>query len=100
MSDKKQNDPSPSLDTRTKPLPSHSQHWSVVVLDDPVNTISYVTHVLCKIFGYTKDRSYRHTMEAHKSGRSLLWSGQRERAEHYVLTLHKWQLNALLESNE
>ena len=99
MPDKKQPDSTPSLDARSESKPSHSPHWSVIVLNDPVNTITYVTHVFCKVFGYTKERSDRHTMEAHQSGRSLLWSGQRERAEHYVLTLHKWQLNAILESD-
>ena len=100
MSDKKQPDSTPSLEVHSKAKPSHSPNWSVVVLNDPVNTIHYVTHVFCKVFDYAEERAARHTIEAHQSGRSLLWSGQRERAEHYVITLHKWQLNALLESNE
>ena len=100
MPDKKHPDTTPELDAESKLKPHHSPRWSVVVLDDPVNTINYVTHVFCKVFDYTKERSGRHTLEAHQSGRSLLWSGHRERAEHYVITLHKWQINAILESGE
>ena len=74
--------------------------WMVVVTNDHVNTINYVSLVFCKVFGFSRQRALQHTLEAHNKGESSLWSGHRERAEHYVMTLQKWQLNALLKRCE
>lgn len=71
--------------------------WNVVVHNDPVNLMSYVTRVFQKIFGYPKERARRHMMEVHKRGRSIVWSGPRERAEFYVEQLHQHLLLATIE---
>lgn len=73
--------------------------WSVVVLNDPVNLMSYVVMVFRRVFGYDLERARRHMLEVHRKGRSVLWSGALEGAEHYVHQLHLWQLNAVLERN-
>jgi ATP-dependent Clp protease adaptor protein ClpS len=39
-------------------------------------------------------------LEVHERGRSVLWTGVRERAEAYVFTLQQWHLTAVLESDE
>jgi len=54
--------------------------------------------VFQKIFGYARAKAERHMLEVHHSGRSVLWSGSRERAEFYVQQLHGYQLLATLES--
>ena len=71
--------------------------WNVVVHNDPVNLMTYVTQVLQKVFGYTRERAERHMLEVHRLGRSLVWTGARERAELYVEQLHGWLLLATLE---
>lgn len=71
--------------------------WQVIVLDDPVNTIQWVVLVFRRIFGYSRDRAHFHTMEVHTTGRSVLWSGGRERAEHYHAQLQQAHLTAILE---
>jgi ATP-dependent Clp protease adaptor protein ClpS len=71
--------------------------WNVVVHNDPVNLMSYVTHVFRKLFGYPKERARRHMLEVHHKGRSVVWSGPRERAEFYVEQLHVHLLLATLE---
>jgi ATP-dependent Clp protease adaptor protein ClpS len=73
------------------------QPWQVVVHDDPVNLMSYVTHVLRKIFGYQEDKARQLMLLVHKTGRAIAWTGARERAEHYVRELHAHQLLATLE---
>ena len=71
--------------------------WNVVVHTDPVNLMTYVTQVLQKVFGYSRERAERHMLEVHRLGRSLVWTGARERAELYVEQLHGWLLLATLE---
>ena len=73
--------------------------WHVIVLNDPVNLMSYVVIVFKKVFGFSHETARKHMLEVHENGRSHLWSGQREKAEAYVHTLQKWQLNAIMEQN-
>jgi len=73
--------------------------WHVVVLNDPVNLMSYVTFIFHKVFAYPLEKARKHTLEVHQDGRSILWSGPREKAEHYVYVLHQWQLNSILEKD-
>jgi ATP-dependent Clp protease adaptor protein ClpS len=74
--------------------------WRVVVLNDPVNLMSYVVLVFKKVLGFDEATARRHMLEVHERGRSVVWSGVRERAEHYVFTLQQWHLTAVLESDE
>ena len=71
--------------------------WLVVVHNDPVNLMSYVTMVFQRVFGYPREKAERHMLEVHHKGRSVLWSGVRERAELYVQQLHGYLLLATLE---
>ncbi|HVW22343.1 MAG TPA: ATP-dependent Clp protease adaptor ClpS [Opitutaceae bacterium] len=74
--------------------------WRVVVLNDPVNLMSYVVLVFKKVFGFDEPTARRHMLEVHEQGRSVVWSGLREKAEAYVFTLQQWHLTAVLESDE
>ena len=74
--------------------------WRVVVLNDPVNLMSYVVLVFMKVFGFDEAKARKHMLEVHEQGRSVLWSGVRETGEAYVFTLHQWHLNAILEPDE
>jgi len=71
--------------------------WQVVVHNDPVNLMSYVTMVFQRVFGYPREKAERHMLEVHQKGRSVLWSGMRERAELYVQQLHGYLLLATIE---
>ncbi len=85
--------PFPEVDTEIE----KSKIWHVIVLNDPVNLMSYVVMVFRKVFGYEKEKAHRHMMEVHQIGRSTVWSGDLEKAEAYVHSLHQWQLAAILE---
>jgi ATP-dependent Clp protease adaptor protein ClpS len=71
--------------------------WQVVVHNDPVNLMSYVTMVFQRVFGYPREKAERHMLEVHQKGRSVLWAGRREPAELYVQQLHGYLLLATLE---
>lgn len=83
--------------TRTREETALDQPWNVVVHDDPVNLMGYVTYVLMKIFGYDEKKAAILMMEVHQQGRSIVWSGQREKAEFYVQQLQSHQLKSTLE---
>ena len=71
--------------------------WNVIVLNDPINLMSYVTMVFQRVFGYPREKAERHMLEVHHKGRSLVWVGGREQAEMYVQQLHSYQLLAQME---
>jgi ATP-dependent Clp protease adaptor protein ClpS len=74
--------------------------WRVVVLNDPVNSMSYVVLVFRRVFGFAEPRARRHMLEVHEQGRSVVWSGLREQAELYAFALQQWHLTAILETDE
>ena len=74
--------------------------WRVVVLNDPVNLMSYVVLVFKKVFGFDEATARKHMMEVHEQGRSVVWSGLREKAEAYAFTLQQWHLTTTLEPDE
>jgi ATP-dependent Clp protease adaptor protein ClpS len=94
--------------TRTRHSPSQATAvetqradvWRVVVLNDPVNLMSYVVMVFKKVFGFDEARARRHMLEVHEKNRSIVWTGVREQAEAYVFTLHQWHLNAVVEADD
>jgi len=87
----------PTIEKETQSEEELDLPWQVVVHNDPVNLMSYVTMVFQRVFGYPRERAERHMLEVHHNGRSILWSGMRERAELYVQQLHGYLLLATLE---
>ena len=87
----------PTIEKETRSEEDLDIPWQVVVHNDPVNLMSYVTMVFQRVFGYPREKAERHMLEVHHNGRSILWSGMRERAELYVQQLHGYLLLATLE---
>ncbi|MBK1830228.1 ATP-dependent Clp protease adapter ClpS [Verrucomicrobiaceae bacterium R5-34] len=91
--------PIPAIKKKPKPKTQKDVPWNVVVLDDPVNLQAYVTMVFKKVFGYTQTKAETLMMEVHTVGRSIVWSGAKEKAEFYVQQLHGWQLQTTMEKS-
>ena len=87
----------PTIKKETRSKENLDLPWQVVVHNDPVNLMTYVTMVFQRVFGYPREKAERHMLEVHHNGRSVLWSGMRERAELYVQQLHGYLLLATLE---
>ena len=87
----------PVEETVTETKREEDRPWNVVVLNDPVNLMSYVVMVFRRVFGYDIKRAKKHMLEVHHQGRSVLWSGEMEKAEAFVYTLQRWKLTAILE---
>ena len=71
--------------------------WIVIVWNDPINLMSYVTFVLQKLFGYSKEKATKLMLDVHHKGRAVVSSGSRERAELDVFRLHEHGLWATME---
>jgi ATP-dependent Clp protease adaptor protein ClpS len=71
--------------------------WLVIVWNDPVNLMSYVTFVFQKLFGYSKPKAEKLMLDVHHRGRAVVSSGPRERAELDVSRLHQHGLWATME---
>lgn len=89
--------PAPVTKKKQKPKTRKDLPWSVVVLDDPVNLQTYVTMVFKKVFGYSQAKAETLMMQVHTTGRSIVWTGAKEKAEFYVQQLHGWQLQTTME---
>jgi len=87
----------PVIEQETRTAEELDLPWQVVVHNDPINLMSYVTMVFQRVFGLTREKAEKHMLEVHQQGRSILWSGMRERAELYVQQLHGYLLLATLE---
>lgn len=88
----------PEQETRSKT--ELARPWNVVVHDDPVTLMSYVTNVFMEVFGYPRPKAQRLMMEVHTKGRSVVWTGGREQAEVYAQKLQAFHLLATLERPE
>ena len=90
----------PEVDHETSEEQDWAKPWKVLVLNDPVNLMSYVVMVFRKVFGYEEQKATKHMMEVHTLGKSILWMGEREQAESYLYQLQRWQLQAMLEADD
>ena len=78
-------------------LDQATQSWQVMILNDPVNLMSFVTLILRRIFGYSEEKATELMLKVHYEGSAIVWTGEREKAELYVQQLQTHQLYALME---
>jgi ATP-dependent Clp protease adaptor protein ClpS len=80
-------------------VPQTDRPWVTVVWNDPVNLMSYVTWVLQKLFGYSKDKAERLMLDVHHKGRAIVSSGPRERMEYDASRLQGYGLWATVDKS-
>ena len=71
--------------------------WIVIVWNDPINLMSYVTYVFQKLFGYSREKATRLMLDVHHKGKAIVSSGSREKAEFDVSRLHAHGLWATMQ---
>jgi ATP-dependent Clp protease adaptor protein ClpS len=71
--------------------------WVAIVWNDPVNLMSYVTHVFQSYFGWTRVKAERKMREVHEKGRSVVSTGGREQMEVDVQAMHGYGLWATMQ---
>jgi ATP-dependent Clp protease adaptor protein ClpS len=70
--------------------------WVAIVWNDPVNLMTYVTHVLQKLFGYSRHEAEKLMLQVHNEGKAVVSHGTREEMERDVAKLHAAGLWATL----
>jgi ATP-dependent Clp protease adaptor protein ClpS len=86
----------PTGDTELEPdLP-----WVVLVWNDPINLMSYVTFVLQKLFGYSLEKATAMMLDVHHKGRAVVSNGTREKCELDVFRLHEHGLWATMQHDK
>ena len=73
--------------------------WIVVVWNDPVNLMTYVTYVFQKLFGYSKQKADQLMLQVHHEGKAIVSDGTREKAEYDVARLHAHGLWATMQQD-
>jgi ATP-dependent Clp protease adaptor protein ClpS len=71
--------------------------WVVIVWNDPINLMSYVTYVFQKLFGYSRAKAHKLMLDVHYKGKAVVSSGPREKAELDVFRLHEHGLWATMQ---
>jgi ATP-dependent Clp protease adaptor protein ClpS len=73
--------------------------WIVLVWNDPINLMSYVTFVFQKLFGYSVEKATALMMDVHEKGRAVVANGTREKCELDVFRLHEHGLWATMQQD-
>jgi len=74
--------------------------WIVLVWNDPINLMSYVSWVFRKLFGYSREKADQLMLDVHHKGRAVVSSGPREKAEIDVFRLHEHGLWATMQKDD
>ncbi len=74
--------------------------WIVIVWNDPINLMVYVTFVLRKVFGFSESKAHKLMLDVHEKGRAVVSSGDRTEAERDVHRLHSHGLWATMEQED
>jgi ATP-dependent Clp protease adaptor protein ClpS len=78
----------PEEDVRTRLLPP----YHVILLNDDHHSTDFVVNVLISVLGCPQEHATALMMEAHNSGRAVIWTGPKEVAElkaEQVQTFHE-----------
>ncbi len=89
----------PEIDELVDDVVETDAPWVVLVWNDPVNLMSYVTYVLQKLFGYSREKAEKLMMQVHTEGKAVVSSGMRAQAEGDVAKLHAHGLWATLQKD-
>jgi len=68
-------------ETREETKVKRQPPYHVILENDDHHSMEFVVEVLLKVFSYEIEKCVQLMLEAHKTGRSVVWTGPREVAE-------------------
>ncbi len=74
--------------------------WIVLVWNDPINLMEYVTLVFQQVFGYSLAKATSLMLDVHEKGKAVVSNGTREKAELDVFRLHEHGLWATMQQDD
>ncbi|MDO5751881.1 ATP-dependent Clp protease adapter ClpS [Arthrobacter sp.] len=89
--------PETDREVSTRELISPDIPWELIVWNDPVNLMSYVSYVFQSYFGYSETKAAKLMMEVHTLGRSAVAHGTKEKMEAHVVAMHGFGLWATVQ---
>jgi ATP-dependent Clp protease adaptor protein ClpS len=84
-------------DLREQTIVAPDVPWTTTVWNDPVNLMSYVTHVFRNYFGHPKAEAERLMLLVHHEGRAVVATGPREEMERHTEAMHEYGLWATVD---
>ncbi|NLP85614.1 ATP-dependent Clp protease adapter ClpS [Microbacterium sp. CFH 90308] len=84
--------PSIEREAELRETPHPDRPWQTVVWDDPVNLMSYVTHVFREYFGLPHAEAERLMLAVHNEGHAVVSVGAREQMELHAQAMHDYGL--------
>ena len=90
----------PSVDEQLDEALDHDVPWIVLVWNDPINLMSYVTFVFMEYFKYDRAKAELLMMDVHEKGRAVVSNGTREEMERDVAAMHGYGLWATLKKDD
>ena len=90
----------PEIDREHDEERATDRPWIVLVWNDPINLMSYVSFVFQKVFRYSREKADRLMLDVHHKGRAVVSGGTREKAEMDVFRLHEPGLGATLQQDD
>ena len=88
------------LDTTLENILATDTPWKVIVWNDPVNLMTYVSYVFRSHFGYSCARAEELMLQVHNNGKAIVFTGSREDAEKHTQAMHAWGLLSTFEKVE
>jgi ATP-dependent Clp protease adaptor protein ClpS len=82
--------------TEEKPRVRRLPPFNVILDNDDFHSFEFVIDVLCKALGYSRERSLQLTLQAHTTGRAVVWTGSKEVAElkvEQIRTFHETRVS-------
>ena len=91
--------PLPVEEPDPEETPRNDRPWVVIVWNDPINLMSYVTYVLQSLFGFSRAKATKLMLQVHNEGKAVVSAGTREKAELDVARLHAHGLWATMQQD-
>ena len=80
-------------------LEEASLPWVLIVWNDPVNLMTYVSYVFRSYFGYPREKANKLMMDVHTLGKAVVSSGTREEMETDAGAMHGFGLWATVQKS-
>lgn len=79
-------------DTRVDERVQEATPYVLIVWNDPVNLMTYVSYVFQSYFGYSKSKAKKLMLEVHRDGKSVVATGSKEKIEADTFAMHEFGL--------
>lgn len=84
---------------KTKTTPKIDRVWKTIVWNDPINTMTFVEYVFQKVIQMSKEEASKKMLEVHNGGSSIVYTGNKEKAEYYTHQLQSYRLTSSMEQD-